>query len=261
MTATCTAHGAPAVATCERCGVFLCEADRRTLDAHVYCERCVVLPEVDYLERYRLEFWGKRRDGWSWLFLIGGLINTAMVVSMITRSIIQDHKFQEFDAIFVAVLVPFAIAQLGWFFKQRWARVLLPVLFLAVVVLMGSVAGLASLPGFLIPALVIFSAFNAVRSRLFFEIEVPRETLKKDWSLYHDNPIARAGMTLSLSGLLIPGFAVAGLVCGLIGLRRVDPQAMPPVGNKRAAQIGVAFGVLGTLGWLTVAVVMYLDRG
>lgn len=259
MTATCTAHGAPAVATCERCGVFLCDADLRRLDAHVYCEPCVAHPEVDYLERYRLEFWGKRRDGWSWLFLIGGLINTAMVVSVISRFLVSDHRMQDFDVIFLAVLAPFAVAQLGWFFKQRWARVLLPVLLLVVVVLMGLVAGVAALPGFLIPALAVFSAFTSVRSRLFFELEVPREALRKDWALYHDNPIARAGMTLSIAGLLIPGFAVAGLVCGLIGLRRVDPQAMPPVGNRRAALVGVGLGVLGTLGWLVFAVVMYLD--
>lgn len=261
MSANCAAHGAPAIDTCKRCGVFLCELDRRPLDSHVYCERCVVLPEVDYLEAYRREFFGKRRDGWSWLFGVGGLANVTMALMGLARSLINGAHVTTLDLMISGlVFLPLGLVQLAWFFKQRWARVALPLLFLVLAGLLLSAAGPGGVAGLILPGAVLATAYTSVRSRLFFELDVPREALRKDWSLYHDNRLARTASSLAVGSLLIGPLGPLAIITGAIALRRVNPHSVPPVGNKRSALVGVILGSVTTVAWLAVAVILASTR-
>ncbi|MFO0595511.1 MAG: DUF4190 domain-containing protein [Myxococcaceae bacterium] len=243
MSAVCAAHGAPAEKTCERCGTFLCALDVRLLDAHVYCEKCVVLPEVDYLEAYRLQFWGKRRDGFSWFFLLGGATNLLAALGVGSSSLAGHLRGD--DLVLAGGLLVLAVVQLAWFFKQRWARPALGLVVALFGVAMLLAVGPFAIVSAAMPGLVVFGAIRNVRSRLFFEIPVPRDELKKDWSTYVDNRLARSSVAMGAIGLVFVPFAVLALILGVVGLRRVDPNAMPPVGNKGWAITGIVLGALG----------------
>lgn len=240
--------------------MFLCALDERRLDAHVYCAACVVLPEVDYLEAYRLQFFGKRRDGWSWLFGIGGLINLTIAISGLSRLVRPDASVTTLDVTFAAFFVPFGVVQLGWFFKQRWARVGLILAFFVLLVFVGASGGVMALPALIIPGAVIATATTNVRSKLFFELEVPREALRKDWALYHDNRLARSAQSMAIGSLIMPLFAPFAVVSGVVALRRVNPLSTPPVGNRTAALVGIVLGSVTTVGWLVVAAIIGSTR-
>ncbi len=83
------------------------------------------------------------------------------------------------------------------------------------------------------------------RNPLFFKEEVSREALQAAWDRYKNNPVARGGVWAGVLGLLIPGVCFAALVCGIIGLRQVNPRAHPPIGRRRQAIAGIVLGVLG----------------
>jgi hypothetical protein len=86
-------------------------------------------------------------------------------------------------------------------------------------------------------------------NQLFFKVEVPREKLQKAWNRYMNNRMARMGFALGLLGLTIPGLGLVALVCSFIGLRRVDPNAYPPIGRKGHAIAGLVLGTVGCLFW------------
>lgn len=213
----------------------------------------MVLPEVDYLEAYRLQFFGKRRDGWSWLFGFGGLVNLTIALSGLSRLLINDARVTTLDVMFAGFFVPFGVVQLAWFFKQRWARVALLLLFFVLFVFLAASGGVMALPGLIIPGAILATAFTNVRSKLFFELEVSREALRKDWALYHDNRLARSAQSMAIGSLIMPLFAPFAVVAGLVALRRVNPLSTPPVGNRKAALVGIVLGGITTLGWLVIA--------
>src|SRR5688500_8794493 len=73
--ARCADHPeAPATGTCFRCGRFFCAQDAKPLFGRTFCTTCAARPDVDYLEAFRLKYWGKR-DIWAWLFGIGSALN------------------------------------------------------------------------------------------------------------------------------------------------------------------------------------------
>lgn len=226
----------------------------------MYCEKCVALPEVDYLEAYRLQFFGKRRDGWSWLFGIGGLLNLVMATSGVVRTVLNGGSVDRLNVTFVSVMLVLAAVQLGWFFKQRWARVAMLAAFGLFALALVFLEGAPAVAGLVVPGAVVGTAFFSVRSRLFFELDVPREELKKDWSVYFDNRIARSSSALAVASLIFPLFAPAAVVTGVIGLRRVNPHSVPPVGNRNRALVGVILGGLTTAGWLVVAAIFASTR-
>jgi hypothetical protein len=79
------------------------------------------------------------------------------------------------------------------------------------------------------------------------------------WDRNANNSVARSGLQLSLASLFIPLFAPLGLGFSIVGLRRVDLGARPPVGRKGQAIAGVVIGALGMV-WLGVWVFWFATR-
>lgn len=156
----------------------------------------------------------------------------------------------------VALALVLALAggtNLAWFFGQRWARTALIIEFaLGGVLALISSGEVAVLSGLLLPGAVVYSAWAAVRTRLFFRIDVPREQLRRDWQLYHDNRAARSALLLGVSGLIVPIFGPMALGLGIWGLRQVNPNAHPPIGGRGRAIAGMVLGTLDSLLWLAV---------
>lgn len=238
----------PAVASCERCGNFLCAGDRVLLDRRVYCATCSARPDVDYLEAYRLKYWGKR-DAWAWLFGLGGLYNVVAGPLLVLATTLSETRERAGVLALGALLTLVGINNLCFFFGVKWSRygvVASTALFgLAQVFTLGP-AGLITLAfGLAITASILLNT----RNKLFFEMEVSREALKKSWDIYSNNRLARSATLAGIAGLLLGIFAPVALVAGILALRRVDPNAHPPIGNRGYAIAGIVLGVVGTLLW------------
>jgi hypothetical protein len=242
----CAAHQAPAVAVCHRCGVFLCALCSVPVDANVFCAACAARPEVDYVEAYRLNHWG-RRDGWAWAFGLGGVLNLIIAVPVLATAF-KRSSFAPQVALGLGMLLA-AGSGFAWFFRQVWARWAVVVLFVLFAAEVAFTAGVSVVPALIFPTAILISAFNSVRSQLFFKLDVPRERIRRDWQLYHDNPAARSAVLLGVSGLLVPGFGLLAIGFALWAFKRVNPVAHPPVGGRRNAVIGLVLGVIDTLLW------------
>lgn len=253
-TGLCATHQALAVAVCHRCGAFICAACVQEVDAHRYCSACAARPEVDYVEAYRLAHWG-RRDGWAWFLGLGGVVNAVLGLGSAVSALSSPPDSASFgdQARGSLLMLASAVVGVAWFLRQRWARPGLGVLFvLQVMVLLISVgaASVAMAPALLLQTAVVYSAVTSPRSRMFFKLDVPRERLKRDWAVYHDNRAARSALVLGVSGLVVPGFGLLAVVVGAYALRRVDPNAHPPIGGRRAALAAMVTGVVATLLWV-----------
>jgi hypothetical protein len=252
--ATCPRHaGAPAVALCRRCGTFVCAEELVVLDASQFCRECAARPDVDYLEAFRLKYWGKR-DSWAWFFGFACVVKGLTGVSLVMGVALQRSDDSLALGGMGAAMLAWAVADGAFFAGARWARPaeLLGVLLYGLT--QALTIGPAALAAIIFPLAIIGSALASVRTKLFFQMDVPREQLRKAWSLLHDNVLARNALTLGVAGLVFGPFAPMALVLGIIGLRRVDPTAHPPVGRKGQAIAGIVLGALGTLIWGTFAV-------
>jgi len=237
-TAACPTHpNEPVTGTCARCGAFFCALDSRIVDGKVYCHGCAARPDVDWLEGFKQKYWG-RRDGWAWLF---GISVPFQVLAAIGLALEAESR----------PLAPFtllsAIAGALWWLKVRAARwlVLLPLLgsgaYLSITVHPAMIAAM------FLPVLITLVVVTATRTKLFFEIEVGREEVRKLWDLYANNQVARHALAMGIAGLLIWPFAPLALLCGVVGFLRVDPEARPPIGRKGSAIAGVVLGCAGMI--------------
>jgi hypothetical protein len=226
----------------------------KLLDGKTFCATCAARPDVNYLETFRLKFWGKR-DGWAWLIGFGGLVGLINVA--------QSLSAGQYAAA-IGGLVGSAV-NVSFFFGLRWARYG----FLATIVLAALIT-IAAAPEnsrgvvvgtFVVPLVIALAVFNDTRNQLFFKVEIPRARLQKAWDLYMNNTVARAGFMMSLIGVIMPPFAVLGLVASIIGLRNVDPNAMPPIGRKGQALAGIVFSSLTMLGWGAVLINYLVTKG
>ena len=120
--------------------------------------------------------------------------------------------------------------------------------------------GVQALVSGLMPIIITLVIYNDTRNKLFFREEVSTEALQKAWDLYSNNRVARAGFVLSIFGILLPVFAPMALVCSIIGLRRVNPAAHPPIGRKRQAIAGIVLGSIGILWGLVLLGMMVAGR-
>ncbi|MCY1016726.1 DUF4190 domain-containing protein [Pyxidicoccus sp. MSG2] len=238
----CHAHpDRPALGTCARCGTFYCEQDRQVVHGKTYCEACSVRPEVDYLEGFRLKYWGKR-DSWAWLVGFGSVLNVISGLASFASGVTEE-------AIVFGVfgLVAGVVGACFWL-GIPWARTAIigvPIASMALGMAGGAPSALAR---GIIPLLVTIAIYNDTRNKLFFKLEVPAGALKTAWDLYMNNTMARAGVMLGVLSF-IPGVGVLALICSIIGLRRVNPDATPPIGRKGQAIAGIILGALGTLAW------------
>ncbi|MFP2962135.1 hypothetical protein ACLEPN_31230 [Myxococcus sp. 1LA] len=257
----CALHpDAFAGATCQRCGSFICTACTTWVMGRMYCPACAVRPEVNYLEAFRLRLWG-RRDASAWL--VGGV--TVLLVGLGLVALMAGT--------FGIGLAWLASAGVGvaFFLGMRWARLgLLAVPLLAMLLSAPSLGAPALL--FFIPLMVSVNIFRDTRSRLFFRLEVPERELHRMWDLRVNNPLARHALSLGVGSLLLPvlapllsffgvGFALSfvflamamlALVLGAVALRRVDPEARPPIGRRWEALGAVGLALASLTLWFVL---------
>jgi hypothetical protein len=258
--ARCSKHPEErATGTCQRCGAFVCRQDFKLLDLKVFCTECAVRPEVDYLEAYRLQYWGKR-DAWAWLFGLGGVLNVLTGLALAAALLVKGEPAAASELVVAAVVVAVGINSLCFWAGLAFARVGLFAGIAALGIANVATMGAAGVGSVIFPLLIALSVVNGTRNKLFFKLEVSRADLKKAWDTFHNNTIARNATTLGVAGLLIPVFAPAAIICGVIGLKRVNPHAFPPIGNRGRAIGGIALGAVGTVLWIGLGVLMFLGR-
>ncbi len=218
-------------------------AELKLLDGKMFCATCAARPDVNYLETFRLKYWGKR-DGWAWFIGFGSLVNLINGAQLASSGQ---------GALAIVNLVS-AVLGVCFFFGFPWARFAL----LGTIGISAAVA-FATTPSemrgvvvmtFLIPLLIAIAIFNDTRNQLFFKVEIPRAKLQKAWNLYMNNTVARAGFMLALVGVLMPPFAVLGLIASIIGLRNVNPHSTPPIGRKGQAIAGIVISAVSIMVWV-----------
>ena len=255
----CQRHpGEPIAGTCDRCGNFVCRLDAEVQSSgRTICADCRAHGEVDWLQAFKMEYWGKR-DGYAWLFGIGAILNSLGAFVLVMSAARSPAANLPGLALIVGVVSVVAGIQVAYFFGLRFARAAIIGVTLAAFVL-GMNAGQPNPLAFL-GLLVALGAYYDTRNRLFFKIDVPEEKVKKLWDRYRNNQAAQAGLMCGVVGLIVPGVAVAGLLCSLIGLARVDPTKVPPIGKKAHAIAGLICSVIGNGLWGTVLVMALLKR-
>lgn len=238
---------------CSRCGAFIASpAELKLLDGKSFCATCAARPDVNYLETFRLKYWGKR-DGWAWFIGLAGLLSLVNVAQAVGAG--------QYAAAVGALLG--AALNICFFLGLRWARYGL----LASMMVAAGISALAGMAGagdsperlgaavgtavgtYVIPMLIALAIINDTRNQLFFKVEVPRAKLQKAWDLYMNNTPARAGFMLALLGVFMPPLAPIGLVASIVGLRNVDPHSTPPIGRKGQAIAGIVLSSLSVLAW------------
>jgi hypothetical protein len=253
----CTAHPQePISGTCDRCGNFVCRLDsERDPSGRTICADCrTVHGTADWLEKFRLELWGKR-DAYAWLFGALGLIYTAVAIG-ISLSALSSGASGAF--VVVGMFFVLGAVQAAYFFRQRWARI--AIIVIPVLVCFANIGIMAAVPGArpngmpLFGVILPLAAYFDTRNKLFFKIEVPETKLLKLWDTLRNNQLARTGFACGLLGLLIPGLGVIGLICSIVGLRRVNPDAVPPIGKKGYAIAGIILSGMGILLWAALFV-------
>jgi hypothetical protein len=238
----CATHEEQAASgTCARCGTFFCAACTRIIFDKAYCATCAERPDINYLERFRLELWG-RRDAWAWTIGVSGL-----GLGVLAAVMLRDQEYP------LALAFGACAGVSGAFFLGLpWARRALigvPLLFALVCGQLGLYPIAAALAVLFLLALAVH---GNTRSQLFFRRQVPAHKLQALWHLRENNPLARHALSYALSGLLLPVMAPVAIVLGALALRRVNPDAVPPIGRKGQAIAALVLGILTVLGWLGV---------
>lgn len=224
--------------TCQRCGGFVCAACTTWVMGGLYCPTCAARPEVNYLEAFRQQYWGRRDPG---TYLVGA--GTLLFAWGAVVALLDGYVFSA-----LALLVAAAVGG-AYFLGRRWAR--LPMLLTPLTLgLLGTLTSNA--PVFAL-ALVVFiigaRLYLDPRGKLFFRVDLSEKELRRLWDREANNPLARHAVTLGLGGLFFPLFALAAIVLGFLALRRVDPQARPPIGRRGYAIWGIVLGVGALLLW------------
>ncbi|QSQ11958.1 B-box zinc finger protein [Myxococcus landrumensis] len=249
VTPRCAVHpDEEADATCQRCGAFVCGTCATWVMSVLYCTDCAARPEVNYLEVFRLKFWGKR-DANAW------------VVGIVSLGLIAGAAFAASQGEWLAAVVMLGAAGVGggFFLGQRWAR---PALVLTPITA-GLVAASVHGPGALVLSFLVFvsalQTFLDARNRLFFRVEVSEKDLRRLWDLRVNNPLARNALSLGITSFIIPVFAPFAVLVGALALRKVDLNARPPIGRKGQAMAAIVLGVGAVVFWVLV-VIPYLQR-
>lgn len=228
-----------ATGTCARCGTFFCAACTRLIFDKAYCTACAERPDINYLERFRLKFWG-RRDSWAWTLGSCGLGLAVLAVVML-----GNREYPSALAFGASAAVC-----LAFFLGVPWAR---PAL-IGVPLLSALVCGQLGLYPVAAPLALLFltalAVYGNTRSQLFFRCQVPVYKLQALWHLRENNPLARNALSFGVGGLLLPLMAPVAIVLGVLALRRVNPHSVPPIGRKGQAIAAIVLGVLTVLVWL-----------
>jgi hypothetical protein len=250
--ACCAVHpDVPAEGICARCGGFFCPGCATGVLGAVYCAACAALPEVNYLETFRQKLWG-RRDTWAWFLGLGGLVTLAPGLTLLATG----------DAPAAAFPLACSAVGVGSFFGQRWARAGL----LALPVALGLLGVVWQEPLLLVPAPFLLGLGASVhqdpRHKLFHRLPIAERVLLRLWNRHENNPLALVGLQLGLYGVFFPLVAPVALGLGLTALRRVDPEARPPIGRRgqALAATGLGAGSIALWVWLWPRLSVLLDE-
>ncbi|MER2560749.1 MAG: hypothetical protein ABTQ32_08525 [Myxococcaceae bacterium] len=246
--AFCPRHpDSESVATCQRCGTFVCEHDVKRLVNGVFCEACAVRPEIAYLETLKQKHWG-HRDAWAWLFGLSGVaaLFAAFLVAMSTTTNVFGR------VVWAGGLVGYAVLGIAFWLRVKLARLGLAALFGVLAIVLLVEVGPVSLVSLLLPGGLLVSMLTDVRTKLFFRIDVSSTVLEREWRRQYDNPLARSALSLGIGSFFVPFFAPIALVTSVIALLRVNPKAQPPIGGRGRAIAGLVLGLLGGLFWFGI---------
>jgi hypothetical protein len=235
-----------AVASCGRCGRFVCQRDAQTLMKGTFCEACAQRPEVNFLDTFRRLHEGTR-EGWAWFFGVTGLLALVAMGALIANDLVSPGAR---GLALVMTLVSFGALGLAFFFRVRAARWGLVAWLGLVAVLVVGFEGPVALWLLVVPALFLTSALLSAPTRLFFRLPVSVDALEREWRRRYDNPMARQAVSWAVLGALLPIFLPGALVTGLIALARVDPTAQPPIGGRRQALTALVIATLACLVWV-----------
>ncbi len=229
--------------TCTRCGSFVQTADVRLMFDKPFCATCAARPDVNYLEAFRLKYWGKR-DSWAWLIGIGTPFTVLAIVGGIASEAWLSLPGQ------LASLV-FGVA---FFLGQRWARwgMLAAFTLNFLPLLQTPELAIVAVISLLFGAAIWVSIITSTLNKLFFKLEVSQKELQKAWDLFANNTLARAGFLLGMTSLLMWPVGFLALPVSIVGLTRVDPNAMPPIGRKGQAIAGIVFSSVGVIASLAM---------
>lgn len=238
--ARCPNHpDVPALGNCQRCGTFFCAEDRLDVDRVAYCRPCGLRPDIDWIEGYRQSRLGKR-DSWAWFlgFSAFGYLVVAANLAATQQGALRLLAIPAVGSAIVGAL---------FFFGKPVARILLVVSVVVWSVIQVALVGPWALVGAAFSGAFVATALTTTRNRLFFRLEVSRQSLKQDYQRLADNRLARNAFAIGVLSLLLPVFAPVAIVCGVFAVRAVDPRARPPIGKMGYAIAGIVFGVAGTL--------------
>ncbi len=231
---------------CARCGAFFCAQDRGSVEGVDYCAGCAARPDVDVMEAFRLQSWGKRD---AWASVIGLHACLLLIQGLLLLRTREDVLFP------LEVLLRGAVSACFWWGLRfsRLALCLLPIGMMVLALTTGREVAVSRECVFL---LVYLSIYTDLRNRLFFKEELSREAFAAAWRFHQKNTAAWVGLVLggvSVLGLLA-GFLAAGVLAllalqySLVGLLRTRPGARAPVRWRRVAIAGLLLSGAGFVG-------------
>ena len=250
----------PSSALCTRCGDQLVDGPAKVILDRPFCAACLEVEGVDFLDEYRRQFWGKR-DGYIWLLGGLGLVHASIFLLGVIGLAASQGDLAGLMVLlaFAPVLLArcaFSIATLALWKPIRFAWLFFPPVATAwSLLVLGSTVGLdpRQTPQIIVGAVIgfvfVLAAWRSDRNKLAYKIDVPEEKLYKLYQTYVDNSWARSGIALGVISL-IPFFGVLGLIglpVSIVGLRKVDEDAWPPVGLRKRAIWGIVLSCIGML--------------
>jgi len=205
----CSRHpDRPASASCARCGGFICVEDEVRLGGRVYCRSCAVHPDVDYLEAFRLQRWGKRTLG-AWAISVPAIFFCVFALVMVLVGVVERDRSTVTAG---AVVFAAAAGGLAFFLRVRWSRIAV-FAFPLIPCAMAAAARDFFWVKFLLgaTALVAYLVLDP-GTRLFFKLECSRQQLQRAWHRHANNWPALAGFR---SGVVAAALRVyVRLACG-----------------------------------------------
>ena len=236
----------PPEQTCSRCGTFLEVKTYQLVLGKAYCPACAARADVNYPRVYRDAHWG-RRSGWAWF------MGTVSLLAFFTGAVTLTKS--------PGIAVGLLLSGVGYLLFWTGHRAGRPAL--VAVTVIGTVLNVTQgqLPN---PFAIVFCVLALInpRTKLFFKLEVSERELAAAWLAQHDNLPAQWSAGLGLLSIVTIvtfqaswkfafvtiGLGLFAMVLGVVGLRRVNLDAVPPVGRKLGAILGGLAGFFGALG-------------